>query len=195
MTENECQVGKGCNMDKIQENIVNIAILAGYLIAEKQIDPDVERNEIAAAIVNTATMFEKEIGSKTDYDNHSENEEDRDYWIEIDAYARKLLVNEFGDEDAYSENYMKFKDIMTGISTKSVIEAHDYLKFREANDDYCDLEEVVDDLGEAVNKLRVPGKACRNCGKELYLSDLPQYDYVCIECNESFFGFEAMEVD
>ena len=46
-------------------------------------------------------------------------------------------------------------------------------------------------------KLRQAGAECKTnvkchkCGSYLYLSDLPQYDYVCYECDENFFECEV----
>ena len=31
------------------------------------------------------------------------------------------------------------------------------------------------------------------CGKRLYLSDLPQYAYVCYDCDENFFDMEVVQ--
>lgn len=33
---------------------------------------------------------------------------------------------------------------------------------------------------------------CPRCGKRLFLSDLPQYAYVCYDCDENFFEAEAV---
>ena len=32
---------------------------------------------------------------------------------------------------------------------------------------------------------------CPHCGSPLYLSDLPQYEYVCYDCDENFFYMEV----
>ena len=32
---------------------------------------------------------------------------------------------------------------------------------------------------------------CPRCGKQLFLSDLPQYAYVCYDCDENFFEIET----
>lgn len=45
-------------------------------------------------------------------------------------------------------------------------------------------------------KLRLSGAdprtnaKCPKCGKILLMSDLPQYDYVCYECDENFYECE-----
>lgn len=46
-------------------------------------------------------------------------------------------------------------------------------------------------------KLRQNGAECKTnmkcpfCGDYLYLSDLPQYDYICYTCDENFYGCEV----
>ena len=34
---------------------------------------------------------------------------------------------------------------------------------------------------------------CPHCGKRLYLSDISGYDFVCPECDENFYRFEAIK--
>ena len=34
-------------------------------------------------------------------------------------------------------------------------------------------------------------KKCPRCGKTLCLSDLPEYDYLCTDCQENFFEVEV----
>lgn len=49
-------------------------------------------------------------------------------------------------------------------------------------------EEMQDLLTELTKCLKPfhTGRTCPRCGMPLYLSDLPQYDGVCYECNENF---------
>lgn len=37
------------------------------------------------------------------------------------------------------------------------------------------------------------GAICPKCGGNLFLSDLPQYDYVCFNCDENFYECEVKE--
>lgn len=34
-------------------------------------------------------------------------------------------------------------------------------------------------------------KKCFRCGSQLLVSDLPDYDYLCFECDENMYEFEA----
>lgn len=41
-----------------------------------------------------------------------------------------------------------------------------------------------------LNRLKTD-KKCPRCGKILYLSDLPEYDYLCTDCRENYFECEV----
>ena len=57
--------------------------------------------------------------------------------------------------------------------------------------------EVLDDFYAVINPLAKVLKECETekvcpfCNHKLYLSDLPQYDYVCAECDENFYESEV----
>ena len=36
-------------------------------------------------------------------------------------------------------------------------------------------------------------KRCFRCGNQLLVSDLKQYKYLCLNCDENFYEFETME--
>lgn len=36
-------------------------------------------------------------------------------------------------------------------------------------------------------------KRCFRCGSQLLVSDLKQYKYLCLNCDENFYEFEALE--
>lgn len=36
-------------------------------------------------------------------------------------------------------------------------------------------------------------RTCRKCGHPLYVSDLCSYPYVCLECDENFYGIETIK--
>lgn len=33
---------------------------------------------------------------------------------------------------------------------------------------------------------------CRKCGQQLLISDLKEYKYLCLECDENFYEFETI---
>lgn len=36
-------------------------------------------------------------------------------------------------------------------------------------------------------------KKCFKCGSQLLKSDLPEYDYLCFECDENMYEFEVLD--
>lgn len=44
---------------------------------------------------------------------------------------------------------------------------------------------LIEDMGDRLAEFRT-GSPCSRCGQPLYLSDLPQYNAVCYECEENF---------
>lgn len=44
---------------------------------------------------------------------------------------------------------------------------------------------------EDVLNAAITDKKCPRCGKALYLSDLEDYDYTCVSCDENFYDVEV----
>ena len=61
----------------------------------------------------------------------------------------------------------------------------DLVNFDDENDDALLIH-----IHNIVKELRTD-KKCPHCDASLYCSDLPQYDYVCIECEENFYECEV----
>ncbi len=79
-----------------------------------------------------------------------------------------------------TENYERFRNVLTyniGVPT--------LVNFDDGND--SDLEDAVHDI---VKELRTD-KKCPCCDAPLYCSDLPEYEYVCVECDENFYECEV----
>ena len=36
-------------------------------------------------------------------------------------------------------------------------------------------------------------KKCLKCGRQLLISDLKQYKYLCLNCDENFYSFETLD--
>ena len=94
-----------------------------------------------------------------------------------------------------TDNYKKEQSILSGLSIADVVKASDYINelasFIPANNEILDyLEDVQKPLVHAIKKCKTD-KDCPRCGCSLYLSDLPQYEYVCPECDENFFNIEV----
>lgn len=72
-----------------------------------------------------------------------------------------------------TNNHLQFCEIMNGLNLTDIFNDPEFLN---------KLEKKLD-----------TGKRCKRCGHKLYLSDVPSYDYVCVECDENFYGFEVDE--
>lgn len=84
------------------------------------------------------------------------------------------------DMEEETENYKKFRDVLThhiGVTT--------LVNFDDENND-----ELVGAVHDIVREL-LTDKKCPHCDALLYLSDLPDYEYVCIECEENFYEIEV----
>ena len=94
-----------------------------------------------------------------------------------------------------TENYKKEQSIISGLSITDIVKTSDYINelasFIPADNEVLDyLEDIQKPLIDVIKKSQTD-KECPRCGSSLYLSDLPQYEYVCPECEENFFKIEV----
>lgn len=57
-------------------------------------------------------------------------------------------------------------------------------------------EESEDRIKQYKDKLHQKygtNKRCFRCGSQLLVSDLKEYKYLCLNCDENFYEFEALE--
>lgn len=97
-----------------------------------------------------------------------------------------------------TENYTKYKRLM--MTYMSITNLHNAVALLRTLDEDAalmydrDTAEsincVKEDFEDVLEHFRV-GVRCPRCNSELYLSDLPQYDYVCVECDENFYAEEC----
>jgi hypothetical protein len=73
----------------IQENIVNIAIVAGHLLTTNRIEVE-QSPKLAAFIIEKAKEFEQLFGEKV--------KKTEEYLLYIDEFAEKELIKRFGKE-------------------------------------------------------------------------------------------------
>lgn len=83
-----------------------------------------------------------------------------------------------------SDEYQDFEEAKAGVSTTDLVNLLKLLEENSIEDDRMTF------LKKAVADLKT-NKVCPHCGGTLYKSDLPQYRYVCPECEENFFDIEA----
>ena len=96
-----------------------------------------------------------------------------------------------------SENYLKYKEVMKCMMSVTqlvhVVDLLQKINDFENIDDRDTLESldcILHDYKDVLKNLKAD-KVCPHCGSSLYFSDLPEYDYVCGECDESFYECEV----
>lgn len=94
-----------------------------------------------------------------------------------------------------TRNFLKCQEELGKIGLVNLIKSYDYIytlrQFIPENNEVLDtFRDIVEPLEEAVHACRTD-KECPHCGDDLYLSDLPQYDYVCVQCEENFYECEV----
>lgn len=92
------------------------------------------------------------------------------------------LINEI-DDDAATENFKKHVVIASQIDFSVLFDVISQLN-PETNAKQIELIEKILEPFVAV------GKKCPKCGEQMFISDLPQYDYVCYNCDENFYECE-----
>ena len=85
------------------------------------------------------------------------------------------------EEEKETENYRKFKETLANTISAEALE-----EYAMGNPD--DLMRI--NATDVIKKIAT-NKVCPKCGNLLYLSDLPQYDYVCTCCDENFYECEV----
>ena len=105
------------------------------------------------------------------------------------------MINEFDSKEFQTKNFARCQEELGKIGLTNIINAYDYIhtlrQFIPDNNEVLDnLREIVEPLEDAIRACRTH-KECPHCGDDLYLSDLPQYDYVCVQCDENFYESEV----
>jgi formylmethanofuran dehydrogenase subunit E len=99
------------------------------------------------------------------------------------------MINEFDTPAQRTQNFNAHRDVMGDVSVRDIYWAVNYMEHGHKNDDSFDLDDVYESLASVLDKLR-RSQQCPQCDEayEIYVSDLPQYDFVCVRCNENFDG-------
>lgn len=94
-------------------------------------------------------------------------------------------------------NFKNFKQIIKSYGFASEISVTDLHRMRKdmkkafEKEPSAALKRELTLILMVLKELRTD-KICPCCKRPLYLSDLPQYEYVCPVCDENFFAFEAL---
>ena len=81
------------------------------------------------------------------------------------------------------------------LELRDIVNAYDYIQAlmyqipedSKLRDSY---KEVIEPLDKFVS-MQITNKECPRCGRLLYHSDLIDYSYVCIHCDENFYNMEV----
>lgn len=105
------------------------------------------------------------------------------------------MINEFDIPDSRSRNFEACRKAMERLSVADIVRAYDYIYLLRTliapdNEALDNFNEVVAPLAKVLRECQTE-KSCPSCKQDLFLSDLPQYDYLCVECEENFVEGEV----
>lgn len=96
-------------------------------------------------------------------------------------------------------NFKKHEEIKKNISIAElefVVDCADRLLDKIVDDNLneftCELEQSLEPLRKIIDQAFTT-KLCPKCGQFLLVSDVPEYDYVCSNCDENFYECEVRD--
>lgn len=92
------------------------------------------------------------------------------------------MINEFDNENA-TENYKKYVATASQTNFSLLFDVKNQLDLKKNQKQIALIDEILEPFVAM-------GKKCPKCGEQMFISDLPQYDYVCYNCDKSFFECE-----
>ena len=98
---------------------------------------------------------------------------------------------------AARNNYERFEEAKCDLSLPDIVNAYNYIQalmwFVPKNGSMREeYEHVIEPLEKFVQTCKTDAK-CPKCGQPLYYSDLMDYEYVCVQCDENFYSIECEE--
>ena len=98
-------------------------------------------------------------------------------------------MNEFTNKA--TENFKAMKENIETLTLGDIFNIHNVIVSLQCGVEPCvDVEEVISMLDDVIMACTT-GAICPKCGDNLFFSDLTQYDYVCIGCDENFYECEV----
>lgn len=105
------------------------------------------------------------------------------------------MLNKIDGLQCTTDNFWECRERVGRLGITNVVRTYDYIYMlselidpnNEALDDFHD---IIGPLAEVIKECET-NKTCPFCEDKLYLSDLPQYDYVCANCDENFYECEV----
>ena len=100
------------------------------------------------------------------------------------------MINEYDTKELRSSNFEAHQKAIESLSIVDIVRIGDYVNelstFIPSNNEVLDyLGWIVEPFVKIMDELRTD-KECPRCGCYLFKSDLPQYEYVCAECDQNF---------
>jgi hypothetical protein len=189
-------------------------IKKGYEIMKKYLLIDVLEREIGITVHNTRRDAFEAMAAKAAESLHvdvqsiiaavdtngayaKESEYDiseNDGYVNTDDGNSDWQIHEIDTDDFIdcTQNHKEHRAAMSALSVTELIRAVDYIHLlsqflAENNEALDDLKAVIAPFEDVIQKLQT-GEPCRHseCNREMYKSDLAQYDYVCPDCDENF---------
>ena len=114
----------------------------------------------------------------------------------IDVYVSglntKRICCSYGKKSSMGKEILKSEKIKYVVAPNSHSNRKATKYMQELLDKYyTDFDEKAK---EELIKFYGTKRYCHCCGTEVITSDLPQYPYLCIECDENMFEFETFEL-
>ena len=102
-------------------------------------------------------------------------------------------MNEFANKA--TENFKTMKENIKTLTLGDILNIHNIIVSFQCGVKPCvDVEEVISMLDDVIMACTTDA-ICPKCGDRLFLSDCPQYDYVCFNCDENFYKCEVEEYE
>ena len=100
------------------------------------------------------------------------------------------MINEFDVKGLRSNNFEAHHKAIESLSIVDIVRIVDYVNelstFIPSDNEVLDyLEWIVEPFVKIMDELRT-NEECPRCGHYLFKSDLPQYGYVCADCDQNF---------
>jgi len=149
----------------------NLNIRTGEITDIETVDPQ-----------GTAEILEREYIVLNDEQIDVDSSDGEGYWIQL-RHDRA---------GPCTENYLAHMEAMSDLSVTDLIKVVDYVVslsqfLTDDNEILDDMDSILEPLNKIISVLKTE-ESCWHpgCDSNPYMSDVPQYDLVCAECDENY---------